>query len=400
MFWNVSTSYKFLPGNPDVLHTFPLVAIEPYIKLFQKRKMQFEEYFKIGRSLIITSPVFHTYRFDPPESEPFQIDYFNCLGIEKPIVEKEAGTNIQAIEEAFVQNFYNQQHNKLHFDYKFPNIEGKPLMFIKDTKHVVAQYIKKDNGFIIFLPLFNFKNNPIPECEHFLLGVETFIKELHEFEAKSPLKIPQWANNYLLQGEKQELEKLDKFSAEKIKIDKSILKSEVSLSNYNFLKALFASSGSTLESVVEFVFNEFGFTVESVSRNRDDLIVKKDSDVAVVEIKGLTKSAAEKNAAQLQKWIGIYHYDSGKEPKGILVVNAYKDLEIDKRTKPSFPHQMQPYTKRMGHCLITGIQLLCMYLDFKNRELTQEEIRSMLFTTVGELIYKSDPMEIIKDQRI
>ena len=53
--------------------------------------------------------------------------------------------------------------------------------------------------------------------------------------------------------------------------------------------------------------------------DRDDLILQYNDRIAVVEIKGvLRKSAAERHAAQLEKWVSSYFSDKGIRPKGIL----------------------------------------------------------------------------------
>jgi len=56
------------------------------------------------------------------------------------------------------------------------------------------------------------------------------------------------------------------------------------------------------------------------------LILDYKGKIAVVEVKGLGKSAAENNAAQLEKWVSEYYLTKGIKPKGILIVNAYKDV--------------------------------------------------------------------------
>jgi len=48
--------------------------------------------------------------------------------------------------------------------------------------------------------------------------------------------------------------------------------------------------------------------------------------IVIVEVKGQNKSAAEKNAAQLEKWLSTYFAENGVAPKGMLLVNTFRSI--------------------------------------------------------------------------
>jgi hypothetical protein len=105
---------------------------------------------------------------------------------------------------------------------------------------------------------------------------------------------------------------------------------------------------------------------------------------AVAEIKGKAKSAAEKDAAQLEKWVATYHAEHEQQPKGILVVNGWRDVPLAQRdAKPTFPEQMLAYARGRGHCLITGLQLLCAWIDAENDPSRAADIANEIMNTVG-----------------
>lgn len=116
---------------------------------------------------------------------------------------------------------------------------------------------------------------------------------------------------------------------------------------------------------------------------RDDLIIKYNEKIAVIEVKGVSKSAAEKHVTQLEKWVSEYHLKNEIKAKGILVINAFKDVPLSERKEKPFPDQMLPYSQKREHCLITGLQLLGLYLDCKNNPIKKEEIIEILFCTDG-----------------
>lgn len=65
------------------------------------------------------------------------------------------------------------------------------------------------------------------------------------------------------------------------------------------------------------------------------------------------------------------------------MINAFKDLPLEERKEKPFPDQMLPYSQRREHCLITGIQLLGLYLECKNYPTKKEKIIELLFNTNG-----------------
>ena len=155
------------------------------------------------------------------------------------------------------------------------------------------------------------------------------------------------------------------------------------LANTEKYKLLLSGSARALEVQVEAVLKELGFDSNKVEAGRDDLIITYNDKVAVVEIKGVLKSAAEKHAAQLEKWVSEYLTDKGIKPKGLLIVNAYCDTPLDERSEPAFPSQMISYSVNREHCLLTTIQLLGIYYHVKAHPEEKDKIISELFETRG-----------------
>ncbi|HCE57174.1 MAG TPA: hypothetical protein DER09_05055 [Prolixibacteraceae bacterium] len=358
-------------------------------EIFEKiidRKKQFNEFFEIGRILIITNPKFLRIDFDF-QDKPYEIDLINCFDITKPSIVECTGNNIEIISNQSIESKFEIFLSRLEYNFYLKEPKGIPLMYIKDTNYLLSEYYKIKNGLLIILPSFT----GIRIEEDYLIDAVTELKPiLLEYSNVDKQEIPNWVKSYFLQGEKEEFEKLENLKKQEIELRKAIDESNSMISNFNFYKALFSSDGNTLESVVKKVLSDFGFEIIQQDNKRDDLILKDGENVAVIEIKGLSKSAGEKNAAQLEKWVSNYITENEVKPKGILIVNTYKNLPIEDRKEQDFPTQMLPYTKSREHCLITGIQLLCIYTDFRNGNLNKEKISKFLFNTVGELKYTND----------
>jgi len=103
----------------------------------------------------------------------------------------------------------------------------------------------------------------------------------------------------------------------------------------------------------------------------------------IVEVKGVTKSAGEKNAAQLEKWLSTYLADNEIKAKGILLVNAFRELPLDNRTQDAFPSQMIPYSTQRNQCLVTTLQLSSLLLYCRQNPQEKDNVIQDLIGTVG-----------------
>ena len=149
-------------------------------------------------------------------------------------------------------------------------------------------------------------------------------------------------------------------------------------------KLLLTSSGTTLEEIVKQVLDELGFTILEAEKGRSDIIAKYGEVAIVAEIKGVTKSAAEKHAAQLEKWVAQYIEENEVSPKGMLIVNGFCDMPLNERLEDVFPQQMLKYCVSRGHVLLTSTQLLCLYIEVCKNPICKEERITELLSCVGK----------------
>ena len=113
------------------------------------------------------------------------------------------------------------------------------------------------------------------------------------------------------------------------------------------------------------------------------MVVEFEGKYAVVEVKGKKGSAAESDAAQLEKWVAGSKEEKGKDAKGILFVNAYSETPLADRTEPVFPQQMLKYSTQREHCLMSTLQLLGLLLEARAHPDRRVDLVSSLFSTVG-----------------
>lgn len=147
-------------------------------------------------------------------------------------------------------------------------------------------------------------------------------------------------------------------------------------------KRIFIESGEKLENIVRDIFKKIGYKIIKFGGNEEDLVISDDTNTFVFEIKGLDGSAAEKNSAQAVKWTTNYFIDTGIKAKSVLIVNAYKNMELKER-KEAFPNQMLKYSEYQQICLMDSVQLYNIYNKFLNKEISKEDISKKILSTNG-----------------
>lgn len=214
--------------------------------------------------------------------------------------------------------------------------------------------------------------------------------------------LPAWVDRVVLPREQRAQEKADQAArrAEAARVIAEEARAEVA--RVRAKKALIALDGNGLEEAVATAFQELGVTITAGAPGRADRILEWKGKRAVLEVKGSVKSASERNAAQLEKWVAEHTASVGdgeeaEPPKGILVVNAWREQPLPKRDKLAFPNQMLAYSEARGHCLLESAQLLTALVTATNQA-KRAAFLDAIFATIGALEgwQWSEHLEVIK----
>ncbi|MGH7800870.1 MAG: hypothetical protein ACREOW_09625 [Thermodesulfobacteriota bacterium] len=233
---------------------------------------------------------------------------------------------------------------------------------------------------------------PLEECEKSQQQLINSLNALLEDSKKSVgnFGLPSWCNSYILPhdfelgGDIQKLEKEINSIKDKISKHKDLIsRSEKS-------KILFAGSGKEIEDQVKEILEVMGFVLMEGLQDEEGSIFKYNDRTAVITVKGVPGSAIEKHAIQLEKSIIEYYSSHEVMPKGILVVNVYKDTPLNDRKESPFPSHLISYSEKRDHCLITGLQLLGLYLDCKDNPDKKAQVIASIFSTSGVFGYYQD----------
>lgn len=213
-----------------------------------------------------------------------------------------------------------------------------------------------------------------------------FLKSIFEldnqlFSEKEVGHLPEWTDNFHILNESDVIEETKQVERQIEELEKKLSEKQENLEQIVNYKRLLTETGTPLENIVKQVLCELGFELCPVQEKRTDIIAKYGATDIVVEIKGVSKSAAEKHAAQLEKWAAEFLEKHDHQAKALLIVNGYNTMPLDKRTEEVFPEQMLKYCKSREQALITTAQLLCLFIEVKkNPDCKEERIQELLST--------------------
>jgi hypothetical protein len=365
-----------------------------------RRKSEITELIKLGRTAVLVLP--------PPEKCYYSTgqktysgsgknkvtqQFINELNLSSAIPLKDfstvtaSGTSIEFRGSEPFKTYWEKMKNYHFYSAYLSSTVGKPFLFIKGTTKVVGTWVPTEKGVFLILPSiydegsYKTKKDYNQFCSLFIDALTELTSDLNK--SIGDYSLPAWTTAYFLPDEKEQKEQLSTKEYELQGLLSQISQSKEKLSKIEKYKLLLSGSGRALEMQVATVLKEIGFSVEPGAEGRDDLILKYGEKIAVVEIKGVSKSASEKHAAQLEKWVAEYVTSHDVNPKGILIVNAYCNTPLHARNEPAFPEQMVSYATNREHCLITTTQLLSFYLSVISKPEGREQLINDLFDTKG-----------------
>lgn len=355
----------------------------------ERRKIEFKEFLKSGRNILVISPyrevkirytgehsVSGTGRNAKTTNYIEEVALTDSLPIKFNSVQC-TGKTIENCDDR-TNNIFQKYKQNLKYD-SYLNREdcSNPLLQISRTSKIVANYEKYENGIILFFP--NHVFNDSKKEREFFKNIFDLMNDLNNNKIR---ELPNWINKYNTEDEKKVKKELSDLE-EKIKIlNNKIQKINKKITSMNEEKRIFIESGERLEIIVRDIFRKIGYKIVKFGGNEEDLVISDDNNTFVFEIKGLDSSAAEKNSAQAVKWTTNYFIDTGIKAKSVLVINAYKNMELKDR-KDTFPNQMLKYSEYQQICLMDSIQLYNIYNKFLNKEISIKEISEIIMNTNG-----------------
>ena len=315
----------------------------------------------------------------------------------KDTIQRRHGSNIDFITKGSFGRFWNNTRDLWSYQAVYVKTpERTPLAHVKGyTDQVVANFVMTTKrGFAIITPILSFKSGAHDgeaAEEARKRFIEAIITLYHDLQVEPPApKLPDWASDYHLPGETQIRDEIDTASEQIDTLQEEIIRRTEMLDELSSHKLLFTAHDSALEAAVDRVLTDLGMKVEPGPKGRVDRVAIFGERKLAIEVQGIKKGAKEDHARSLTQWVQEIARQDGKEPKGLLIVNPYRETPPKERTANLWPGKTLEICEHQGHCAMTGTQLLGLYFDAMADEKKRTELIECMFSTNGLFKYYQD----------
>jgi hypothetical protein len=390
-----------------------------------RRTDEILEFVHSGRDLIVFGaklPILN-YRFDRTATVP--IDLGSVGGLGEITWKDNHGRVVEWVgPPSIIQDFPILATSLAYSAMCEPREHFVPLYKVPNSEGVVGGYIKQSNtrGYIIFVPRTpswdDFSSKPFAIKNAYLNALAALPDALRALQS-SRVKLPAWSNTFVLPEEKTALQEIATHENNIKEIETKITVYQNLVIEEREWKYLFTAFDDHLVGAVLRALNYLGIKAVRGPKNHADIIACLDGRLAALEVKGKTGSAARKDAEQCKTWVSelmtaqLSEADERKndtvtkgylkclneldvsvcdpgdpnaqpiEVKGVLLINAYRDLPLDQRTEPDFPHPMLRTIIGGSLCALTALQLLGMVLKARKISSDRDRLAQLLFDHTG-----------------
>ena len=275
--------------------------------------------------------------------EEFDVFSFLPINIESTMV---VGETFDIVCRAPYSLFFQETADLSYYAAYFTAPKKSTLLTIPNSDKAISAVFEYEKGKIILLPHPCSYKTEEASKKYGKKYLDALFELNHALMAcEDSYSLPLWTEGIKILDEEDQEKKLGQDLEKLINIKAEIAKRETLINKIRRKKILLAASGTTLEEVVKETLQEIGFALHEAEAGRSDIIASYDGVDVVAEIKGVSKSAAEKHAAQLEKWVAQFIEEKDHHPKALLIVNGYCDTPLSARTDEVFPDQMLKYCK-------------------------------------------------------
>lgn len=411
--WDPEASFEWYTTYAATYQGDPSLSDDTSVRIqadAARRKSEFKEFVEAGRSLVVIAcPPQMCYVATGAETHSgtgrnrvttrivTSFDLLSSLPVSDPKFRKGRGDRIEVVGDGPIQQFLRTHKHLLCYTATIDEPPGFVTAKVTGTARAVSSLLaRKAGGQLLLLPALMLGSQAaepeddegedsdgwIPEAFDVQ---EALLSALKESNGGREISRPSWAEDYETSAQKSLRVEMVKQQTRVENARKKLASTQQKLESARQRDQLFLGSGRALEQEVKLVLELLGAKVTEPEPGRDDWKAAFPERTAVVEVKGVGKSAAEKQAAQLEKWVAGELEKTGVLPKGILVVNTWRDTPLEKRTRDDFPDQMLPYCEGRDHCLVTGLQLFMIRHEIESDGSKAVYWREKMLQTKGRL---------------
>jgi hypothetical protein len=213
-------------------------------------------------------------------------------------------------------------------------------------------------------------------------------KELiKKMEGISKTMVPDWCSDYSFSG-LEELKRERAMLADQIRQTQgkiSALETRIAVLD-GIKNSLLAADGDDLVDACAKVFKRLSWNTENSQGNKEELWLG-DGKKANLIARIVRSNSQPKNVdlAQLAQSIITYWGEHEVEPKGLMVASTWANRPPSERDEPDYSESLADFARKKNFCLMSTMQLLCIYRDLELGTITADEVKSKLTSTNGVL---------------
>lgn len=251
------------------------------------------------------------------------------------------------------------------------DLEDQPMHELQDRLTGGHDEVNSSNGDA------QSSSEPIPEAKDLIKKMEEMTKTV----------TPDWCSTFSFPD-------LDDLRNERDSLAETIRQTQARISAIDnkltmldgLKNALLASDGEELKNACSRVFKRLNWsTKQSDAEQKELLLIGKENAEVIARIVRSTSGAPRPDIAALAQSVLTFWGETEIEPKGLLVACTFVNTAPDERTEPDFTEAMADFAKKKSLCLMTTVQLLCMYRDMELGKMDAEKIRDRILNTNGML---------------
>jgi len=223
-------------------------------------------------------------------------------------------------------------------------------------------------------------------------GARDLMSKLEEMTQQEP----EWCSYYLpseLERLEEELSELN----ERVRLAQHKMReveSRISLTK-GLRKSLLSSRGDDLVTACTKVFELLGWAVKRSGADEQEVWLSADDQtVALGRVVWTNCESAHQDLGKIAMSQVSHWCQYRTEPKGVLVVNTLADATSAEPKEAQFSEEIEEYARKKNVCLMTTLQLLCIYKDIELGDASAENLRQQILATTGLLPgFKLEPSE-------
>lgn len=168
---------------------------------------------------------------------------------------------------------------------------------------------------------------------------------------------PDWAQSIQMPGVLELVHEVEEARSRIERETEIVQELETTIADIRSFRRLLYGTGGELEAIVKRSLEQLGATVSPSKYSQEEYILEFEGQEFLVEVKGVAKSVALSHIRQLNDYLLKYQEDTGKECKGILFGNAWRNTPPDMRgmeDTQEFPDNVVKRAEQWGISLVSS----------------------------------------------